>query len=207
MGPNLLGGAGTSDGRTLVFARRSDGLWTSDGAGRDAVRLAADTTFDVRVTPDDRHVVFLSSRGDVEAPWIVPIDGGEPTVIDNVPTSWGSIDISSDGRLLFQSGGALVTCDLPSCENRRELRVPANFGGRSRWTPDGQRIAYIGTRGTNLWTVATDGGPPRQLTRFQENDDRTIEAFAWSHDGQRLATVRTTTTSDIVLIRGLAPGP
>ena len=33
--------------------------------------------------------------------------------------------------------------------------------------------------------------------------DRTIESFAWSPDGTRLAVLRTTTTDNIVLLKGL----
>jgi hypothetical protein len=46
-----------------------------------------------------------------------------------------------------------------------------------------------------------DGKPPRQLTHF--TDDRQIADAAWSRDGKRLAIARTTTTTDIVLFRGL----
>ena len=41
----------------------------------------------------------------------------------------------------------------------------------------------------------------RQLTHF--TDDRPIADIAWSRDGQRLATARTTTANDIVLFKGL----
>jgi Tol biopolymer transport system component len=202
MGPNLLNAAGTSDGRTLVFARRSEGLWKTDGTGRAPVLLTKDTTFDVRVTPDDRQVVFLSSRGGVEAPWTMSLDGGEPTVIANVPSNWGTIDISRDGRVAFRTRETIVACELPACTNRRELS-PSPFAGRMRWTPDGERIAYIEASGGNLWSVGLDGGPPEQITRFPESASAPrIAAFAWSGDG-RLALVRTTTTTDIVLITGL----
>ena len=52
----------------------------------------------------------------------------------------------------------------------------------------------------NIWSFPLAGGDPRQITNFT---DRTIESFAWSRDGTRLAVLRTTTTSDIVLLRGL----
>ena len=205
-GPNVLTGAGTSDGRTLVFARRAEGLWRTDAAGRSPVQLSSHGSFDARITPDDRHVVFLATGGRVESPWIVPIDGGEASVISDRRAGWGTLDISPDGRLLFMSGGSIMICGLPACSGRREMRPPGNFGGRPRWMRDGQRIAYIGSDGTNLWSIDAGGGPPRQLTRFQADPSgRSIAAFAWSHDGQRLAIVYATTTSDIVLVRGLQP--
>jgi Tol biopolymer transport system component len=204
-GPNLLSGAGTSDGRTLVYARRADGVWKTDGAGRSPVQLSTAEAFDVQITHDDRHVVFLTSRSGAETPWIMPIDGGEARQLFAESTGWGTMDVSADGRLLFVSRGRFVICDLPSCATRREMNLPANIGWRPRWTPDGQRIAYVDTSGANVWSVAVEGGPPRQLTRFPETGSgRTIEAFAWARDGTRLAIVHTAATSDIVLIKRLA---
>jgi Tol biopolymer transport system component len=205
-GPNVLSGAGTSDGRTLVFAKRADGLWRTDAAGRSPVQLSPYGSFDVRITPDNRQAVFLATGRSAESVWIVPIDGGDAIEIFDRPTNWGSLDISPDGRLLFTSVGSIVICDLPACSGRREMRVPGNFGGRPRWMPDSERIAYIGSDRTNLWSVDTDGGSPRQFTRFETGGSgRSIGAFAWSRDGQRLALVYATTTNDIVLVRGLQP--
>jgi Tol biopolymer transport system component len=201
-GPNLLSGAATSDGRTLVYARRGDGVWKTDAMGRSPVQLTPYEAFDVRTTPDDRHVIFLSSRSGRETPWMIPIDGGEATQIFDEATAWGTIDVSPSGRLIFESRGRYISCDLPTCANRRELKQPANFGEHARWTPDGQRIAYIAAGGTNLWSIGPDGGTPRQITHFPENgSSRFIAAFDWSSDGKRLAIVHTATTNDIVLIR------
>jgi Tol biopolymer transport system component len=54
---------------------------------------------------------------------------------------------------------------------------------------------------SNIWSLPLDGGSPRQITRFA---DRQISSYAWSNDGKRLAVMRTTTTNDIVLLKGLA---
>ena len=112
-GPNLLSGVGTSDGRTLVYARRNDGVWKTDAAGRSPVQLTADEAFDVRMTPDDRYVVFCHR----EAVWkrirTIPIDGGQSTQIFDASTGWGTIDVSSRGQLIFQAGEYFI-CDLPA---------------------------------------------------------------------------------------------
>jgi hypothetical protein len=50
------------------------------------------------------------------------------------------------------------------------------------------------------WSASLDRGQPRQITHFT---DRAISVFARSHDGTRLAIIRTTTTNDIVLFKGL----
>jgi DNA-binding winged helix-turn-helix (wHTH) protein/Tol biopolymer transport system component len=209
-------GVATSDGSTFIFIRGTEGLWQADAEGRPPRQLVTGDGLAVepRITPDDRSVIFLSSRSGVMSPWIVPVGGGEPNEI--VRTNTAILDVSHDGRrLLFASGDErnapiVVTCDLPACTNRREHAFPANYTGgrgRIRFMPDGQGIAYVGGRGaTNLWTMSLEGGAPTQLTHFADQaveTDGPIARFAFSHDGERLALTRIKTTSDIVLVRGL----
>jgi len=52
------------------------------------------------VTPDDRNVVFLSTRSGQQAPWIVSIEGGEPVPIIDAFAGVVGLDISADGQLL-----------------------------------------------------------------------------------------------------------
>ena len=140
---------------------------------------------------------------------MVPIEGGEPTEIVKAFAQAGSVDVSPDGgRLAFVSSESqnqfvVMVCDLPACTNRQRLPPPTNFslGSTSmRWTPDGRSIAYVDTNGSNIWSQPLDGGPTRQITHFS---DRRVASFAWSRDGKRLAVARTTTTNDIVLLKGL----
>ena len=156
---------------------------------------------------DNQHIIFLSERSGVQSPWIMPIEGGQPTEIVKTLAGGRSVDVSPDGqRLLFLSPGArnqwmFVVCELPACSNRRSQDLPANFRYEwTRWTPDGRAIAYVDTSDRNIWAQPLDGSAPRQITRFK---DRSIKGFAWSHDGKRLAIARITTTNDIVLLRGL----
>jgi Tol biopolymer transport system component len=75
-------------------------------------------------------------------------------------------------------------------------------GGRIRWTRDGRGIAYVRAEPQpNIWIQPLDGSPLTRLTHF--TDGRQILDFAWSRDGARLAIARATTTTDIVLFRGL----
>jgi Tol biopolymer transport system component len=193
----------TSDGRTILFVRNGD-LWKADADGRQARRIVSGGAMAPVLSRDDRQVIFLSTRSGVQSPWIAPLEGGEPTEIARVFAA--PVDVSPDGdRLLFllvdaQNQGAITVCDLPGCANRRTLPRPANFGEDwIRWTPDG-RVAYTDRGGSNIWAQPLDGGAPRQITQFA---DREIASFAWSRDGSRLAMIRTTTTNDVVLFRGL----
>ena len=119
----------------------------------------------------------------------------------------GAPDVSSDGRrLLFltsdpQNQFKLMVCDLPACTNRLTLPLPPNFAYvTQRFMPDGRGIAYVDTTLSNIWSLPLDGGPPRQLTGFS---DRRVANFAWSRDGKRLAIMRTISTNDVVLFKGL----
>lgn len=214
---NAVQGVGTSDGSTFAFVNGNDGLWLTDGTGRTPTQLVTGEGLAVEpvMTPDDRHVIFLSSRrGGAMSPWIVPLGGGPPREIVSVSSSVYSVDVSPDGRQLVlgstndQGHPIIVVCDLPTCANRRDFLLPANAArnaGLFRFTPDGRGIAYPVGRGTNIWSLPLDGGAPSQLTHF--SDDAAgpfIARFAWSRDGKHLALTRTIVADDIVLFRGLA---
>ena len=199
----------TSDGRTILFvkgtARADEGIWKINAAGgAPPTRLVTGDAQYAIVTPDNRHVIFQSYRSGVLTPWIVPIDGGEPREIIRMAIGFFSLDISRDGRRLLsqrfenENGWTWFACELPACSNRVKPPQPANASSGGRFTPDGRGITYIDSGNLNIWTQPLDGGPPRQITHFT---DRRINSFAWSHDGSRLALVRSTTTSDIVLLR------
>ena len=201
----------TSDGARIVYAKETGGadvgIWVADADGRQARQLVAELVGNPIVTPDDQQVIFLSYQNAIQSPWIVPLGGGEPRQIVDAWAASPTLNVSPDGRrLLFlgsdsQNRFRFVVCELPSCANRRDFALPANFRSPfTRWTPDGEGIAYLESSAMNIWSLPLGGGAPQQITHFT---DRAIESFAWSRDGTRLAVLRTTTTSDIVLLKGL----
>ena len=108
-------------------------------------------------------------------------------------------DVSPDSkRIVFRSRGITI-CDLPGCTSRQSLPLLV----KPKWMPDGRGIAGFkpSQSPSNLWVQPIDRKPPYQLTHF--NDPRPIVDFAWSRDGKRLAIARATSTSDIVLFKGL----
>jgi len=196
----------TSDGGTIVFTM-TDGIWKAEADGRHPVKIASGNAGYLQVTRDDRSVLFLSARSGLQSPWLVSIGGGSPVQIARLFAGAGSLDVSPDGKsLMFGTTGPggnfqFVICELPTCITRRILAVPETSTlRRYRWTPDGRGIADILAPGSNIWIVPLDGSVPHQLTHFT---DRSIQDFAWSHDGKRLAVARTTTMNDIVLLTGL----
>src|SRR5262249_9600876 len=132
---SAYGPSATSDGRTIVFGGVSDvGLWKMDSASRGkTLQLVSGLMLASIVTPDSRHVVFLSVRSGVQSPWIVPIEGGEPTQITNTFAGIGTLDISPDGRRLLlttseQNQVRIMVCDLPTCANPTRLTPAPNYG-------------------------------------------------------------------------------
>lgn len=199
--------AGAPDGRAVLFRSTEsgrDGLWKVTVDGRQRVQLVSGHVVSPVVTPDGRFVVFVSNRRGVLSPWIVSIDGGELTQVTTSFAGATSLDVSPKGdAILFgsrdeQGASNTVVCNLPACASRRIL---PRLSGRMRWTPDGRAIAYAALPLSNIWIQPLDGSAPSQLTRF--TDGRTIDDFAFSRDGRRLAISRTETRNDIVLFKGL----
>jgi Tol biopolymer transport system component len=84
-----------------------------------------------------------------------------------------------------------------------ETIAPVDFSSVDtgiQWAPDGRSIQYVNSRdGTNnLIRQPIDGSAPEQITKFKANG---IGRFAFSRDGKTIAFVRSSTRSDVVLIR------
>jgi serine/threonine protein kinase/Tol biopolymer transport system component len=191
----------TADGRTIVFSN-SPKMWKTDADGGHRVAVG-DWGMHPALTPDGRNVVFAALNG--QTPWMVSIDGGEPVRVSDRMAN--GIDVSPDGKSIafqsvdVQSQSVQVVCALPLCPSPRILRLSASGDSRVRWTPDGRGLVLADTANANLFIHALDTGSARQLTHF--TDGRTIVDFAWSPDGSRIAVARATTTSDIVIFKGL----
>jgi Tol biopolymer transport system component len=193
------------DGRTVVFTR-GNALWKADADGSRPTLLVTGEAWNPVVTPDNRSVIFVSSRSGQQSLWMIPLDGGEPKQLVNQFVAAPGVDISQDGRsILFPSRddkrkvAMAVVCNLADCRPREVLHGVPSL--RFRWTPDGRGIAFIESDArTNIWTVPLSGGAPVQFTNF---DDRAIVDFDWSPDGKQLVVERTLETNDIVVLKGL----
>ena len=203
---NAYSPATTPDGQTIVFARVQDGrrgIWRSDAEGRGAVEVGSSVADRVSLTPDGKQIVYLSNDSGVQAAWKASVDGGKPVQLTNVYTLWPMV--SPDGTSLAfvsldeKKQQVIAICALSNCASPRLLPI-ASRPDALRWTPDGRGVAY--SIRSNIWVRTLDGAPARQLTHFNEDEQR-IEDFKWTPDGKRLAFSRSRTTWDIVLFRGV----
>lgn len=204
------------DGRYLVWSSGDTGtmhVWRMGLDGNNPKQLTnRDGEYSPQVSPDGNWVVYggVDSAAGLNSLWKVPIDGGIPVRLTD-KRSWLP-RISPDGNLIacnyydettsqykiavipFEGGPPINIFDAAGEFVRRGQRP-------IQWTRDGLAVAYIVNRGgvSNLWGQPLDGGPPRQLTDFK---DQQIFNFAWSREGKQLALSRGVVNSDVVLISG-----
>ncbi|MFP4530957.1 MAG: prolyl oligopeptidase family serine peptidase [Halodesulfurarchaeum sp.] len=79
----------------------------------------------------------------------------------------------------------------------RRFTVREGRDSDPRWSPSGDRIAFVSTRGADddrpqLWVVSADGGEARQVTSVAGD----VSEIAWHPDGSKLAFVQQVSKED-----------
>jgi len=183
-------------------------LWVFD---RNGVRQLTNGERDVvqACSPDARWAYFYRRRGNEDIVMRVPLTGGEPVAVSNLPKASDTVDLSPDGRLIAlgtlppggQRKAVLALVDVEGRVAPRWLAPRQNLSGALiRFTPDGKAVAFTHHEATadNVWAQPLDGSPAKQLTHFPAEF---IREFAWSPDGRQLALSRGHWDFDIVLLR------
>jgi len=171
-------------------------LFTVDvGSGeRHQLNSHSKDNFGARFSPDGRSVAYHSTRTGNSEIWMNHLDGRPETQItDN--DSWDLYpDWSPDGeRMIFVSdrdgglfkifiansdgGGGRLLVDKPITLDSQYAPVVGSLV--SRWSPDGERIAFLadGDKALALWTVGADGEGARKVL-----DNAT--GFDWYRDSR-----------------------
>ena len=153
------------------------------------------------VAPDGRSVIYTSFTS--TSPYLrrVSIEGGKSQQIGNFQAR--SPQISPDGKW--------IACYMrdPRTLNWAVTVVSATGSGAIRtlmdtylpfrWSPDSKSLTVaMQDRGgvSNLWAIPMNGSTRVPLTHF---GDQIITNFAWSPEGDRLACLRVSSGSDVVL--------
>jgi serine/threonine protein kinase/Tol biopolymer transport system component len=203
----------SADGRYIVFITAREGkknLWRMNADGSNPVRLTSGLA-DVNpsFSPDGRWVVYTASEGVKPTLFKVSIDGGTPVqVFDHVASNAA---VSPDGHFIAYTYPQSAD---PSAPPNRLGVIPFEggpilktfeFAGSGtvlpviQWSQDGKSIFYsVSTNNiTNIWSQSLDGGPPKQVTNF---NDLFMTSFAWSRDGKQLACTRGALLRDALLV-------
>jgi len=180
------------DGKRILFRRLIEGkgsLMIMPAEGGEPEVLVRDEFSQGSAVwrPDNRHVVFQSSRGgsstnlfeiDVETREVRPLT----RETRNIPT----VSVSRDDRIayaLFWHDTFLYLVDVETGE-REQLTSHALNNYNARFAPDGNTIAYASNRTGNdeVWLHHFDGRPETRFT-----NDPALDAYPeWSPDGRRL---------------------
>lgn len=208
---NVHGLAVSPDSRYLVFSSDRAGtfnLWRVEMSGGELVRLTGgEGEISPRFSPDGRWIVYQKGFNTGARIWRVPLNGGEE--IPLTETRGQKPDVSPDGKLI-----AYHALDSESASSPWIFGAMSFDGGRLikrftfaptvgerivRWVRGGWGLAYLDSPGgvSNIWVQPLDGSAPLQLSDFKNEN---IDSFDWSPDGHSLAIVRSTETSDVVLI-------
>ncbi|MGC9996128.1 MAG: protein kinase [Terriglobia bacterium] len=212
------------DGTAVFYAfdprTMSGGLRKVSPAGQNLRQLTQDVNDEYpSCSPDGKWVVYDSLD---KGKWILQrlaLDGGQPSPVIEGVSYFSAYDpaISPDGKWIacryasaqdkptqlavipFAGGGPSMIFDMPASTYDYWLVNGGYAYPPVRWSRDGQALTYIVTQGgvSNIWSQPIKGGPPRQLTRFQ---DQQIFSFDWSPAGD-LVLSRGSKTSDAVLIK------
>jgi len=203
------------DNQRIFFSSIVDGtfqIFVTDVNGSEPrqVTFGESDSLILTVSSDGTKVLFGSAKEESDI-WSVNLtDGKESNVASDIDSElWA--DVSPDGkRLAYQtiknlsqgnniSGGRILTLELNA--GRQPVELVSN-GWLPKWSPDGNRLAYLQLSGQKyrLQTIAATGGEQKALTsdefisvsysvlpyhRIESSD------FSWSPDSKKIAYVST----------------
>lgn len=201
---NLAYGCFSPDSRSILYRSTRTGtgdLWRLDVATGERRQLTQDIAEDQDGvwSPDGSHVVFSSNRGGQVDLWI--LGAGEQDVqrvTDDAVVENGT-EWTRDGRGIVVSVDAglahLYSAPL-SGGTPVALTSGAWFVSDAQVSPDGSRIAYLGTKNgdEDIWVVPATGGESHLVSGGPGYEG----GPAWSPDGKQISfTSRRSGNSDI----------
>ncbi len=149
--------------------------------------LAA-TTASASLAPEPES----DAAADRDAPSSLELPAERRVQFDTDRVSWLSLDLSPDGStLVLEVLGDLYLLDAAGGKARPLTRGMA-FDSQPRYSPDGERIAFVSDRSgaENIWVMPAAGGEPKRLS-----DNKGMAEFAspaWAPDGSHVIAGRST---------------
>lgn len=183
----------TSDNRIVFYSRASgaDDIWiiNSDGSGLQQLTVDVGTNYDLKVTPDNRFVVFTSERSGQPNVWRMDLAGGNAKQLSNGNSDFG-VAISPDSKWVVYestSSGKPALWKV-SIDGGNPVKLTDYAAENPEISPDGKFIACQYREDVNSsWRYAIipfDGGKPLKVFDFPSTSD---SDFRWTPDGRSLA--------------------
>ncbi len=199
------------DGKTLLVQSNRSGenaVWTVDLHGRFLSQLTPGQGAQPvsHWSPDGRQIAYL--HGDRKL-WIQAV-GSMSARDTGLRATY--LDWSPDGKEIALADNEIWIYSLQAGKARPVTALKKNAAGPS-WSPDGKQIAFYTERGggiRELWIVPSDGGPPRQLTRNEEDSHpawspRNPDEILFLRDHKRLA-ILSVSTGKVRFLPGYSEG-
>ena len=157
------------DGTKVTFSAEGD-IWMIDLPTDRLTLIFHDNSYYARAfswSPDGRFIT-ADVGGDVEKAdddvWLLPVEGGEPIVLTDLPGREGNPKYSPDGSMIvFMSdpgtGDARTLMVIPSSGGEPvSITTYQGFNANPRFSPDGSRLAFASDRSGNfdIWVMELD---------------------------------------------------
>ena len=179
------------DGRAAVYVlaqtrgkgdkeaqRLSIWLVPSDGSSKPRqLTRGKGNSYHPRFSPDGSELFFLSSRTDVPQIYALPLDGGEPEQLTDLPQGAGAFDVAPDGRSLVFSALADVPTEKDENQHQRIDQFWYRFDPIGGYLGDVVQTVFLMKRGGKPKSIIEPGG--------------IVLSAGFSPDGQQIAVLRT----------------
>jgi TolB protein len=159
-----------------------------DGSNQTNLTNHPANDFDPVWSPEGDAIAFLSERGNEQGEgrfvFVMKADGSGVTQLSTMPGSAWPDWSPAGSQIAFGHNSDIYVINSDG-SGETNLTNSEDGDGQPKFSPDGQRIAWIRSNGndTQLYTMNTDGSDPQQVTTGGE-----IYGFDWTVDGRLFAS-------------------